>query len=155
MNRLVGILRASALTLPVSAAFLAPRPAAMVCDDPVVPVAVTYDRPDSLDEDDMCFWVHPTDPSRSTVIVTDKFAGKIFVYDLDGNLLQVLSSPSPRNVDTRYGVPFQRGCIDVVAFTDRTEDIIRVYAVDRATRGLERIDDGAIFTQDNYGFTLY
>ena len=122
---------------------------------PVVPVRVIYDTPGSLDEDDMCYWVHPTDPSLSTVIVTDKFAGKIYVYDLDGRLLQELPSPSPRNADTRYGVPFQSTCIDVVALTDRTEDIIRVYSVDRATRRLTRIDDGLIYTHDNYGFTLY
>ena len=120
-----------------------------------MPVAVVYDTAGSLDEDDMCFWVHPTDPALSTVIVNDKFAGKIFVYDLGGSLVQELPSPSPRNVDTRYGVPFGDTCIDVVAFTDRTEDIIRVYSVDRSTRKLTRIDDGLIYTHDNYGFTLY
>lgn len=143
--------------LSVFAALAAPRLAAAAtpCNEPVVPVAVTYDHPSSLDEDDMCYWVHPTNPALSTVIVTDKFAGQIFVYDLAGTPLQVLPSPSPRNVDTRYNVPFDGSCIDVVAFTDRTEDIIRVYRVDRATRGLVRIDDGAIHTQDNYGFTLF
>ena len=133
---------------------LAPR-IALASGDPVVPVAAVYDHADSIDEDDMCYWVHPTDPALSTVIVTDKFAGKIFVYDLAGNLLQTCVSPSPRNVDTRYGVPFGGKCIDVIAFTDRTEDIIRVYRVDRTTRHLSRIDDGQIYTQDNYGFTLY
>src|SRR5688572_292639 len=152
-TRTTWVVRPIAPALLVSAA-VAGRPA-MAGTDPVVPVVVIYDAPGSLDEDDMCFWVHPTDPSLSTVIVTDKFAGRIYVYDLAGSLLQELPSPSPRNADTRYGVPFGDTCIDVVAMTDRTEDIIRVYAVDRATRRLTRIDDGLVYTHDNYGFTLY
>src|SRR6185503_20859108 len=85
-------LRSIACASFVSTAFVPPSPAtpARSRDDPVVPVAVTYDHPSSLDEDDMCFWVHPMNPALSTVIVTDKSAGQIFVYDLDGNLLQVL-----------------------------------------------------------------
>lgn len=150
----VGVLP-SLLTPLFSLAVVLPPRATLGCDDPVVPVAVTYDHSGTLDEDDMCYWVHPSDPALSTVIVTDKFASKILVYDLEGRLLQELPSPSPRNVDTRYSVPFQRTCIDVVALTDRTEDIIRVYRVDPATRALTRIDDGQIQTQDNYGFTLY
>ena len=150
-----GVPRSAFLAPLLSLAVFLPRGATGVLEDPVVPVAVTYDHAGTLDEDDMCYWVHPSDPAASTVIVTDKFAGKILVYDLDGRLLQELPSPSPRNVDTRYSVPFQRTCIDVVALTDRTEDIIRVYRVDSATRALVRIDDGQIHTQDNYGFTLY
>ncbi len=123
--------------------------------DPVVPVAVTYDTVGSLDEDEMCVWVHPDDHSLSTVIVADKFAGAVYVYDLEGNLLHEYPSPSPRNIDIRYGVRFDRSCVDVVAFNDRTEEIIRVYRVDHATRGLVRIDDGQILTDHNYGFTLY
>jgi 3-phytase len=151
----VAVLRSAFLAPLFSSAVVLPRGPTRACQEPVVPVAVTYDHAGTLDEDDMCYWVHPSDPALSTVIVTDKFAGKILVYDLDGRLLQELPSPSPRNVDTRYSVPFHRTCIDLVALTDRTEDIIRVYRVDPATRALVRIDDGKIHTQDNYGFTLY
>ena len=69
-------------------------PTALPFQDPVVPVAVVYDHPESLDEDDMCYWVHPTDPALSTVIVTDKFAGKIFVYDLEGTFLWKVDAES-------------------------------------------------------------
>jgi 3-phytase len=124
-------------------------------EDPVVPVAITYDAAGSLDEDDMCVWVHPTDPALSTVIVADKFAGVVYVYALDGTLLHETLSPSPRNIDTRYGVRFDGGCVDVVAFNERIEEIIRIYKVDPVTRELVRIDDGNITTDRNYGFTLY
>ncbi len=122
---------------------------------PVVPVEVSYDTAGSLDEDEMCVWVHPTDPSMSTIIVADKFAGVVYVYDLEGDLLHAHPSPSPRNIDIRYGIRFDGGCADVVAFNDRIEELIRVYRVDPVTRALVRIDDGAITTDRNYGFTLY
>ena len=49
-----------------------------------VEVQQVYSAPGSQDQDDMCLWTHPSDPALSTVITSDKVAGKIFVYDLDG-----------------------------------------------------------------------
>ena len=39
------------------------------------------------DQDDMCFWKHPTDPTKSLVIGSDKYAGRLVVYDLEGKVL--------------------------------------------------------------------
>jgi len=107
------------------------------------------------DEDDMCFWLHPTDLSRSTVISSDKKARSLFVYDLEGHLLQAIASPEPGNVDVRYDFPLGGREVDIVAFNDRETQRIRVYAVDPATRLLSRVDDDGISTGKNYGFTLY
>jgi len=107
------------------------------------------------DEDDMCFWLHPKDLSRSTVISSDKKARSLFVYDLEGHLLQAIASPEPGNVDVRYGFPLGGREVDIVAFNDRETQRIRVYAVDPATRLLSRVDDDGILTGKNYGFTLY
>jgi 3-phytase len=107
------------------------------------------------DEDDMCFWLHPTDLSRSTVISSDKKARSLFVYDLEGHVLQAIASPEPGNVDVRYGFPLGGREVDIVAFNDRETQRIRVYAVDPATRLLSRVDDDGILTGKNYGFTLY
>ena len=52
--------------------------------------------------DDMVVWVHPTTPSASIVIGTDKHAG-LAVYDLTGSQLQFLPDGDLNNVDLRYG----------------------------------------------------
>src|SRR5580765_3137469 len=77
------------------------------------------------DEDDMCFWLHPTDLSRSTVISSDKKARSLFVYDLEGHLLQAIASPEPGNVDVRYDFPLGGREVDIVAFNDRETRWIR------------------------------
>lgn len=66
----------------------------------VRPAAVCLD-PAAIDQDDMCLWVHPSDPALSTVIVADKKAYKLFVYDLQGTTLQALDVPKPGNIDLR------------------------------------------------------
>lgn len=122
----------------------------------VVPVVQTYSDGTDDDQDDMCIWIHPTDPSRSTIVSADKGNGTIYVYDLDGAVIQTLASPKPGNIDVRYGFQLGVDCVDLVAFNDRDEDLIRVYKVDPDSRMLERVDDGDIATPGgNYGFTLY
>ena len=107
------------------------------------------------DEDDMCFWLHPTDLTLSTVIVSDKSANKLFVYDLQGATLQTIASSKPGNIDVRYNFTLGGQYIDIIAFNERDTNKIRVYKVDRATRLLTRIDNDNILTGSNYGFTLY
>ncbi|MCI0343791.1 MAG: phytase [Planctomycetales bacterium] len=121
-----------------------------------VPVAVTLLDPRAEDQDDLCVWVHPTDPSASTVIVSDKSAGRIFVYDLSGKALQSLEVPKPGNVDVRRGVRLGGRERDIVAWNQREGGYrIVVCEVDLATRKLRRLDDGGIETSENYGGCLY
>lgn len=113
---------------------------------------------DSLanDQDDMCIWIHPSDPTQSTIITSDKDSNFLFIYDLAGNTLQSLPIPgSPGNVDVRYGFPFGNGRIDIVAFNDHADNLIEVYQVDPRSRWLTRIDNGAITSGPSYGFCLY
>jgi 3-phytase len=107
------------------------------------------------DEDDMCFWLHPTDLSLSTAIVSDKSADKLFVYDLQGALVQTITSSKPGNIDVRYNFVLGGQSVDIVAFNERNTNTIRVYTVDRVTRMLTRVDNNLIATGANYGFTLY
>jgi len=107
------------------------------------------------DQDDMCIWVHPTQPALSTVITSDKSAGRLFVYDLTGRTIQSVPAGHPGNIDLRYGFPLGGAKVDVVAFNERRADQVWVYAVDPATRKLRRVDDGKIDTGSNYGGTLY
>ncbi len=107
------------------------------------------------DQDDMCIWVHPTDPGRSTVITSDKGANKLFVYDLAGRTVQSVAVRKPGNIDLRYGFPLGGGKVDIVAFNQRRDDQVWVYAVDPTTRKLRRVDNGSIETSRNYGGCLY
>jgi 3-phytase len=107
------------------------------------------------DQDDLCFWLHPTDAALSTIIVSDKAADRLFVYDLQGALLQSVVTGQPGNIDSRYGFPLGGTLVDIVAYNERDTDRIRVFKVDPATRLLAPIDNGGFPSGDNYGFTLY
>jgi len=120
----------------------------------VAPAVVCRDKAAS-DQDDMCLWLHPTDRSQSTVIASDKAAGRLFVYDLDGRTLQSIKTPMPGNIDVRYGFSLSGRTVDIVALNQRARPHrVVVFGVDPATRRLERIDNGTIRNRTNYGGTL-
>jgi hypothetical protein len=58
-------------------------------DLPTYKPAVRLDSPEMKDQDDMCVWVHPTAPEKSSVICSDKSANALFVYDLEGTANQL------------------------------------------------------------------
>ena len=139
-------------------ALLLLSPALRSADVPTMgPVAATVRcaDPAAEDQDDMCVWVHPTEPALSTIIASDKDADKLFVYDLAGKVIQVVSARHPGNIDVRYGFPLGKEEVDIIAFNQRDDPEILVYKVVAATRQLERVDNHAITTGENYGGTLY
>ncbi len=110
------------------------------------------------DQDDMTFWIHPTDgPNKSTLVSSDKRSGNIFVYDNTCKVLQTLKAPGlPGNIDSRYNFALGGDKVDIIGWNDRTNDRVRVAKVDPATRTISLIDDGNIATlTPNYGFGLY
>ncbi|GEM_PF-943702 len=109
------------------------------------------------DIDDMAIWVHPSDKTKSIVIGSDKYANKIFVWDLDGNLLQTITGVGqPGNIDLAYNFPVNGTNTDIVAVNERNTDLVLFYRVNPSTRNLERIDNGDIETSgENYGVCLY
>jgi myo-inositol-hexaphosphate 3-phosphohydrolase len=117
---------------------------------------IRLEAPDIDDQDDMCIWVHPSDPTKSTVVTSDKAANRLFVYDLAGEVIQEVQVPGmPGNIDLRYGLPLSGDRVDIVAYNDRDNAKVVVHRIDRTTRQLSRIDDGLIATGPNYGFCLY
>ncbi len=147
------LIRLPILSVILGGALVLGAPASSIA---VVPVVQTYSDGTDGDQDDMCVWVHPTDLASSTIITTDKDNGTVYVYNLDGTVIQTLPSPQPGNIDVRYGFQLGSDCVDLVAFNERTENLIRVYRVNPTTRQLVRVDNGAIATPGgNYGFTLY
>ncbi len=108
------------------------------------------------DQDDMCIWIHPDDPAMSRIIVADKLACLLLVYDLQGATIQSTATPKPGNIDLRYGVPLGGQTVDLVVFNQRQEgSLVKVYVVDAVDGILRRVDDGSIVTEPGYGGGLY
>lgn len=106
--------------------------------------------------DDPAIWIDGNDPSRSVVIGTQKKTG-LYVYDLNGDVLQFLPDGRMNNVDLRDG--FRLGGRDTILVTasNRTTKGISIYALDPATRTLSDVADGLQATglDDPYGLCMY
>lgn len=105
--------------------------------------------------DDPAIWVHPDDPEKSVVIGTDKNLG-LYVYGLDGRLLQTLADGRMNNVDLRDGFVVNGARRTLVAASNRTNKSISLYYLDPATRRLTSAGD-AVPTgfADPYGLCMY
>ena len=104
--------------------------------------------------DDPAIWLHPTDPSRSTVIGTDK-SGGLAVYDLSGRQIQYLAGIRPNNVDIRHGFPMAGQSVDIVVTSERDNDAITIHRVDPQTRQLVEVVPPIVTGLDVLGVCLY
>ncbi|WP_370423392.1 phytase [Streptomyces sp. QH1-20] len=87
--------------------------------------------------DDPAIWVHPTDPSRSVIVTTDK-KGALEVLDLSGNRIQRINGDHGNNVDLRGDI--------VVSADDEAANgggAMHIYRIDPATRKLRHLKDVA------------
>lgn len=151
------------LTIAVLVAALAgvqilAAPQAHAADVLVTPTAETTPVPSSSDAaDDTAIWIHPTDPSQSVVIGTDKLStGGVGVYDLSGRQLHFYLHGSMNNVDLRYNFPLGSERIALVGVTERNADStgVRFYKVNVADRSLTEV--GRISTPGRpRGFGMY
>jgi myo-inositol-hexaphosphate 3-phosphohydrolase len=110
--------------------------------------------PSGGDADDPAIWVHPRDPSLSTVIGSDKENG-LGVYDLSGRQIQFVSGIQPNNVDIRHDFPLGGQQIDLVVSSDRENDSIAFHRVDPQTRQLVSLGSPLATGMDIYGVCLY
>lgn len=112
------------------------------------------------DADDPAIWIHPSQPSSSIIIGTDKGDfpnGGLFVWNLDGTQHQRLNINHPNNVDVRYGMQMQGGAVDIAVVSMRNDSEIRVYRIDPVSRMLSDITTAsgiAVFAEP-YGLSLY
>lgn len=136
---------------------IAPTPGAPAIERmrSVTPVAETEPVPTSDDAaDDPAIWIHPSDPSQSTVIGTDKRSGLV-VYDLSGRQLQYLPHGRLNNVDLRSNFSLAGESVALVTASDR-DGGIAVYRVDSGTRLLEEVAARQIETElVPYGLCMY
>jgi|WetSurMetagenome_2_1015567.scaffolds.fasta_scaffold123307_2 3-phytase len=112
---------------------------AMLSAQPSVDIpAKATTTPTGFDVDDCAIWVHPSDPSKSLVIINDKGPitdkGGLYIYDLGGAQVQKVPVYKPQNPDVRYGVVFGKDTMDVLVCVDReiggtTYNKVRVYRI--------------------------
>ncbi len=113
--------------------------------------------------DDPSIWVHPGDAAQSLVIADDKQGGLV-VYDLEGNERQWVD-PDLRlnNVDLRYAFPLigsyvsgvEHTAVDLVVVGNESDDSLRCYKVDPATRTVEVVGDQPTGRAEPYGGCMY
>jgi 3-phytase len=106
--------------------------------------------------DDPAIWVDRNDPSRSIIIGTQKQSG-LYVYDLQGRVLQFLPDGRMNNVDVRDHFSLGNQTVSLVTASNRTTDGIAIYRVDPTSRRLVDVADGVQPTGflDPYGLCMY
>jgi len=131
-----------------------PAPETMPLARPSVETAPVETGGDAAD--DPAIWIDPADPARSVVIGTQKKSG-LYVYDLDGKVIQFLPDGRMNNVDLRSGFRLGGRDVTLVTASNRTTKGISIYALDSATRKLTDVADGLQDTgfDDPYGLCMY
>jgi 3-phytase len=106
--------------------------------------------------DDPAIWAHPSDPAKSLVLATDKKAG-LYVYDMQGKVLQFLPVGKMNNIDLRNDFPLDGKRVTLVTASDRTRKAIAIFRLDADARQLVDVADGVQPTglQDPYGLCMY
>jgi 3-phytase len=135
------------------------------CSDPVVrvqPVLTSEAVP--YDTDDPAIWIHPTDPTQSLVLGTDKGGdtdqGGLYVFSLDGTIdreRSFIPLNRPNNVDIAYNMVMGNDTLDIAVVTVRRENSIRVFSLP----DMMPIDNGGIpvfegeMDRDPMGISLF
>lgn len=103
--------------------------------------------------DDPALWVHPSDPSRSRVIATNKKQG-LLSYDLQGAQTQLIEAGRLNNVDVRQNLRMDGATVDLAVATQRDEHALAIFEIDGdgAMRDAGRVKTGLA---DIYGTCLY
>jgi 3-phytase len=110
-----------------------PAAAPASTSDPGVPLKPTgQTSPVPNDPDDPAIWIHPTDPSKSLILGTDKIeaTGGLYVFGLDGVQRQAVTPlDRPNNVDVEYGTSIGGRLTDIAVVTERKRHALRVFAI--------------------------
>ncbi len=108
----------------------------------LVPVVITEQT--NHDTDDPAIWIHPTDPTQSLIVGTDKNEdGALYVYTMDGKIDKqktVRGLKRPNNVDIEYGLILNGKPTDIAVTTERFENRLRVFSLP----DMKAIDNGGI-----------
>ena len=131
-----------------------PAPETMPLARPSVETAPVETGGDAAD--DPAIWINPADPAQSVIIATQKKSG-LYVYGLDGKVIQFVPDGRMNNVDLRNGFRLGGRDVTLVTASNRTTKGISIYVLDPATRKLTDVADGLQATgfDDPYGLCMY
>lgn len=104
--------------------------------------------------DDPAIWVHPTQPSLSRVLGTNKKQG-LLAYDLNGKLLQELPVGRLNNVDVRANFNLAGRMIDLAVASNRDNNSISLFAIDRASGKITEAGEIPTPLNEIYGICLF
>lgn len=104
--------------------------------------------------DDPAIWYNKAQPMMSRVLGTHKRYG-LMVYDLQGNELQTFASGRVNNVDVRYGIDIGGKTMDIAAASNRSNNSISLYGINRVTGDVSWLSDVATDLEDVYGLCMY
>lgn len=90
-------------------------------------------KPSDDAADDPAFWYNESAPAKSLVYGSNKKAG-IHAYDLMGNELQFVPCGKINNIDVRQGIKSSWGLIDVIAGSNRSNNSISLFILDKDGR---------------------
>ncbi|MEU8776931.1 phytase [Streptomyces sp. NPDC048606] len=128
------------------AAAQGPRGDRLPAVTPVAETATLFDDPEggNANADDPAIWRDDADPDRSLVVATAKEGG-LRVYDLAARQVQALPAPAApgpdhapgrfNNVDLVHRMRLSTGRADLAVVTDRGNDRLRFYRIDRDRPG--------------------
>nr|WP_297380107.1 phytase [uncultured Roseateles sp.] len=105
---------------------------------PAIPVAVSSAQTEPVRgggdaADDPAIWVHPTQPTRSLILGTDKKRG-LAVYDLQGRETQFLPVGRVNNVDLRQRLRHGGRDWDLAVATQRDRHSVLLFGIDGGGR---------------------
>ena len=87
----------------------------------------------NFDSDDPAIWVHPTDPSQSLILGTDKDSiGALYVFNLQGKVIDSLvrrGIQRPNNVDVGYGLKLGTTKMDFAVTGERLTSRLRFFSL--------------------------
>ncbi len=99
--------------------------------DQILPNVVTM--PVRYDTDDPAIWINHEHPDQSIVFGTDKDSdGAIYAFDLEGKVIEdkvIRNVKRPNNVDIEYGFDLGGNEVDILVFTEREAQRIRIFSV--------------------------
>lgn len=131
---------------------------------PPVITTIDYTNASASDQDDAAFWYHPNSPDSSLLFCSDKGSYRLFVYDLQGNLLQNISLGwLAGNVAVSYEFSLNGIPTDIVALNRRdavsaTADAVYFWKINPTTRQLTACGSftvGEDLDNQSYGLCTY
>ncbi|MFD5697202.1 phytase [Streptomyces lasiicapitis] len=137
---------AALAVLAVTAPAQAHTPGALPALTPRAETPPLYDDEagGNADADDPAIWRDTAEPGRSLVVATAKEGG-LRVYDLDARQVQSVPAPAGpapgdapgrfNNVDLVHGIKLSSGRADLAVTSDRGNDRLRFYRIDRDRPG--------------------